>query len=108
MINKFINFEQNDSYVTKKCYYSTLQNLCYFISTLVQEFGQKKGRRIYEQQDRMQVEAENLEKKLSKAVETVSKDDLVVPKDPTQGSKTIENLIPPCNRYRRFHREEKV
>ena len=34
---------------------------------LVQEFGMNKGRRIYEQADRMQVEAETLEKKLSKA-----------------------------------------
>jgi len=66
---------------------------------LVSEFGQKKGRRIYEQADRMQVEAENLEKKLLKAAETVSSDVLEVPTDnPNETIDTRDSLLPPCNR----------
>ena len=67
---------------------------------LVSEFGQKKGRRIYEQADRMQVEAENLEKKLLKAAETVSDDVLEAPPtdNPNETIDTRDSLIPPCNR----------
>ena len=67
---------------------------------LVQEFGMNKGRRIYEQADRMQVEAETLEKKLTKAAESVNPDSLFMP---GQDSEVPEinftaNLTPPCNR----------
>ena len=66
---------------------------------LVSEFGQKKGRRIYEQADRMQVEAENLEKKLLKAAETVSDDVLEAPTDNLNETiDTRDSLLPPCNR----------
>ena len=63
--------------------------------------GQKKGRRIYEQADRMQVEAENLEKKLHKAAENVSSDVLEVPTaaNLNETLDTRDSLLPPCNRY---------
>ena len=47
----------------------------------------------------MQVEAENLEKKLLKAAETVSSDVLEVPTDnPNETIDTRDSLLPPCNR----------
>ena len=68
---------------------------------LVQEFGMNKGRRIYEQADRMQVEAETLEKKLSKAAESVNPDNLFLPglDDEMPEINFAANLTPPCNRF---------
>jgi Skp family chaperone for outer membrane proteins len=62
---------------------------------LVQEFGQKRGKRIYEQADRMQVEAENLKAKLSKAAESVADSSIVLP---NQDKLLTAQLTPPCNR----------
>ena len=61
---------------------------------LVKSFGQAKGQRIYEQSDRMQVESEGLESKLSSAAMGVDDDKLAVP-----GQAPSLNLTPPCNRY---------
>jgi len=60
---------------------------------LVKSFGQAKGQRIYEQSDRMQVESEGLESKLSSAAMGVDDDKLAVP-----GQAPSLNLTPPCNR----------
>jgi len=63
---------------------------------LVREFGQKKGKRIYEQNDRMQIDPEILNDKLSRAamaVEGSSLDTLNV----SANNNPIE-LTPPCNR----------
>ena len=67
---------------------------------LVQEFGMNKGRRIYEQADRMQVEAETLEKKLVKAAENVNPENLFLPglDDEMPEIDFTANLTPPCNR----------
>ncbi len=60
---------------------------------LVQEFGQKKGRRMYEQADRMQVEADNLKTKLNKAVENLSEESMKL-----HNQEKVVVLTPPCNR----------
>ena len=50
----------------------------------------------------MQVEAENLEKKLHKAAENVSSDVLEVPTavNLNETLDTRDSLLPPCNRYK--------
>ena len=61
---------------------------------LVKSFGQAKGQRIYEQSDRMQVESEALQSKLSNAAMNVDDEKLVMP-----GQAPVLDLTPPCNRY---------
>ena len=63
---------------------------------LVREFGQKKGKRIYEQNDRMQIDQEILTDKLSRAAKTVEKSSLET-LDASASSSAVE-LTPPCNR----------
>ena len=62
---------------------------------LVREFGQKKGKRIYEQNDRMQIDSEILNDKLSRAAMTVDQSSLET--SVSTNSNPIE-LTPPCNR----------
>ena len=61
---------------------------------LVKSFGQAKGQRIYEQPDRMQVESDTLQSKLSSAALSVDDEMLSVP-----GQAPTLDLTPPCNRY---------
>ena len=61
---------------------------------LVKSFGQTKGQRIYEQSDRMQVESDALQSKLSSAAMGVDDDKLALP-----GQTPTLDLTPPCNRY---------
>ena len=63
---------------------------------LVGEFGQKKGKRMYEQNDRMKVDQETLNDKLSHAASQVDNSSLE-----TLNTSTVETpvtLTPPCNR----------
>jgi len=60
---------------------------------LIKAFGQAKGQRFYEQQDRMKVEGGQLEEKISRAAEQVSEDKL------SAGAPVADVAItPPCNR----------
>jgi len=76
--------------------------------SLIQEFGQTKGKRMYSQNDRMQVNPEVLQDKLSKAAmsveepsfnDSISLENLLTKK---KNSASLEmelaTLIPPCNR----------
>ena len=63
---------------------------------LVREFGQKKGKRIYEQNDRMQIDSDILNDKLSRAAMTVNQSSLETSSLSTT-SDPVE-LTPPCNR----------
>ena len=61
---------------------------------LVKSFGQAKGQRIYEQSDRMAVESDALQSKLSSAAMSVDDEKLAMP-----GQAPSLDLTPPCNRY---------
>jgi len=64
---------------------------------LVGEFGQTKGRRAYEQADRMKVESTALSDKLNRAAMAVDAKTVALPSDlAAAGSSDL--LIPPCNR----------
>jgi hypothetical protein len=63
---------------------------------LVREFGQKKGKRIYEQNDRMQIDPEILNDKLSRAAMTVEGSSLDTLNVSVNNNST--ELTPPCNR----------
>ena len=60
---------------------------------LVRSFGQAKGQKMYEQQDRMNVKSEALQNKLSRAAMGVGDEMLVLP-----GQAPGLDLTPPCNR----------
>jgi len=60
---------------------------------LVKSFGQAKGQRIYEQSDRMAVESDALQSKLSSAAMSVDDEKLAMP-----GQAPSLDLTPPCNR----------
>ena len=64
---------------------------------LVGQFGQTKGKRVYEQADRMKVEASKLTDKLSKVAMAVSEEAVALPTD-IQAASSAEKLIPPMNR----------
>jgi len=64
---------------------------------LVGEFGQTKGKRAYEQADRMKVESNVLSDKLSRAAMAVDQASVALPTDLAAAS-TADALIPPCNR----------
>jgi len=64
---------------------------------LVGEFGQTKGRRAYEQADRMKVEAAALSDKLSRAAMAVDERDVAMPTD-LAAAGSADLLVPPCNR----------
>ena len=67
---------------------------------LVREFGQKKGKRMYEQNDRMQVDADKLDDKLSRAAMTVDQSSLeTMLNSSIASSSNYFELTPPCNRY---------
>jgi len=75
--------------------------------SLIQEFGQTKGKRMYSQNDRMQVNPEGLQDKLSKAAmsveeptfnDSISLENLLTKKDSASLEKELVTLIPPCNR----------
>ena len=63
--------------------------------TLVREFGQKKGKRIYEQNDRMQIDSDILNDKLSRAAMTVDKSSL---ETSISTNSNPNDITPPCNR----------
>lgn len=60
---------------------------------LVQEFGQAKGKRVYEQADRMQVESEKLQAKLNKAANAVDETAIQF-----ENQEPVTILTPPCKR----------
>ena len=60
---------------------------------LVREFGQKKGKRIYEQNDRMQINPDLLDDKLSRAAMTVEKSSLEQKDTPEENAP----IAPPRN-----------
>ena len=67
---------------------------------LVGEFGQKKGKRMYEQNDRMKVDSELLNDKLNHAAMTV--DDSSLETLNTSKNDSPATLTPPCNRDATF------
>jgi len=60
---------------------------------LIKAFGQAKGQRFYEQQDRMKVENSQIEEKVGKAAELVSDERL-------EAAAPVEemDIVPPCDR----------
>jgi len=64
---------------------------------LVGLFGQTKGKRAYEQADRMAVESSKLAQKLSQAAMNVSEQAVALPTDLASAA-DADHLIPKCNR----------
>lgn len=64
---------------------------------LVGLFGQTKGRRAYEQADRMAVEANAISDKLNRAAMAVNERDIALPSELATAN-SADILIPPCNR----------
>ena len=65
---------------------------------LVKEFGQAKGQRMYAQADRMQVDNEAVEEKVTMEAMNVSQEMLEMPEE----QETMKDIIPPCDRLRQI------
>ena len=86
--NKEPNDQDTETKVSEKKRLAVNKNL-------VCEFGQKRGKRIYEQNDRMQVDSDILNDKLSQAAMTVEHSSL----ETFSTARSTSELTPPCNRY---------